>query len=113
MCELPKMNGAIGEALSLYGAPDLDIILRRKVPSSFILQNVRHGDIAPSNDRDRACIFPVKVAPTGNMRDDYKGYGMARFQRSQQMASRNEPGVTFEAPLKQRHLVLSYEATYP
>ena len=105
------MNGAVGVAFSLYGALDLDIILRRKVPRSFILQNVRDGDIAPSNDR--ACISPVKVAPTGNMLDDYQGYGMARFQRSQQMASRNEPGVIFKAPLKQRHLVLSYEATYP
>ena len=81
------------------------------MPSSFILQNVRDGDIAPSNDR--ACIFPVMVAPTGNMRDDYQGYEMARFQRSQQMALRNEPGVTFGAPLIQRHLALSYKATYP
>ena len=91
----------------------LILSFRRKVPSSFILQNVRdaYEDIAPSNDR--ACIFPVKVAPTGNMRDDDQGYELARFQRSQQMASRNEPGVIFKALLKQRHLVLSYKATYP
>ena len=51
-------NGAVVVALGLYGAPDLDIILRRKVPSSFILQNVRGGDIAPSNDRASCMHFP-------------------------------------------------------